>query len=91
MQEELNQLIRNEVWEIVPKPNGVMIIGTKRVFKNKEDEEGNAVKNKSRVVAQEYLQEEGIDFEKSFAPVARLETIRIMCAYACFKDFKLLL
>ena len=66
-----------------------MIIGTKWVCRNKGDEERKVVKNKSRVVAQGYLQEEGIDFEQSFTSVARLEVIRILCAYACFKDFKL--
>ena len=89
MQEELNQFERNQVWELVPKPREAMVIGTKWVFRNKENEEGEVVTNKSRLVAQGYLQEEGIDFEESFAPVARLEAIRILCAYACYKDFKL--
>ena len=71
------------------KPDGAMIIGTIWVFRNKENEDGKVVTNKSRIVAKGYLQEEGIDFEKSFAQVARLEAIRIMCAYACYKNFKL--
>ena len=66
-----------------------MIIETKWMFRNKEHEEGKVVKNKYRVFAQGYLQEEGIDFEESYAPVARLEAIKILCAYVCFKDFKL--
>ena len=59
------------------------------MFRNKENEDGKVVTNKSRIVAKGYLQEEGIDFEESFAPVERLEEIRIMCAYACYKNFKL--
>ena len=55
MQEEFNQFTRNEVWELIPRPDGVMIIGIKWVFRNKEDEEGEVVKNKSRVVAQGYI------------------------------------
>ena len=70
MQEELNQFTRNEVWKLISRPDGVMIIGTKWVFRNKEDEEGNVVKNKSKVVAQGYIKEDGIDFKESPAPVA---------------------
>ena len=66
-----------------------MIIGTRWVFRNKENEDGKVITNKSRIVAKGYLQEEGIDFEESFAPVERLKAIRIMCAYACYKNFKL--
>ena len=65
------------------------MIETKWVFRNKKNEEGEIVTNKSKFVAQGYLQEEGIDFEESFAPVLRLEAIRILCACACYKDFKL--
>ena len=71
------------------KPDGAMIIGTRWVFRKKENEDAKVVTNKSRIVAKGYLQEEGIDFEESFAPVARLEAIRIICAFACFKNFKL--
>ena len=89
MQAELNQFERNQVWELVLRPDGVIIIRTKWVFRNTKNEEGKVVTNKSRIVAQGYLQEEGIEFEESFALVVRLETIRIMCAYACYKNFKL--
>ena len=89
MQAKLNQFERNQIWKLVPRPDGVMIIETKWIFRNKENEEGNVVTNKFRIVAQGYLQEEGIDFEESFALVVRLEPIRIMCAYACYKNFKL--
>ncbi|KAH9768815.1 Integrase catalytic domain-containing protein [Citrus sinensis] len=87
MQEELNQFKRNNVWELVPNPEHQSIIGTKWVFRNKMDESGVVVRNKARLVAQGYNQEEGIDFDETFAPVARLESIRMLLAYACHKDF----
>ena len=89
MQEELAQFERNEVWELVPRPSDRMIIGTKWVFRNKLDENGNVVRNKARLVAQGYKQQEGIDFEETFAPVARLESIRMLLAYAANKGFTL--
>ncbi|KAH9763597.1 Integrase catalytic domain-containing protein [Citrus sinensis] len=87
MQEELNQFERNNVWELVPKPEHQSVIGTKWVFRNKMDESGVVVRNKARLVAQGYNKEEGIDFDETFAPVARLESIRMLLAYACHKDF----
>ena len=89
MQEELNQFERNDVWELVPRPTGQSVIGTKWVYKNKADEQGNITKNKARLVAQGYNQEEGIDYEETFAPVARLEAIRILLSFACHHNFKL--
>lgn len=89
MQEELNQFKRNRVWELVPKPKDKHIIGTRWVFKNKLDENGIIFLNKARLVAQGYNQEEGIDFEETFAPVARLEAIRLLLAYACSMNFQL--
>ena len=88
MQEELNQFQRNNVWNLVPRPKGKSVIGTKWVFKNKLDEDGKIIRNKARLVAKGYSQEEGIDFDETYAPVARLEAIRLMLAYACYKDFK---
>ena len=73
MQEELNQFERNDVWELVEKPSNYPIIGTKWVFRNKLDENGIVIGNKARLVAKGYNQEEGIDNEKTFALVARLE------------------
>ncbi|KAH9658405.1 hypothetical protein KPL70_023484 [Citrus sinensis] len=87
MQEELNQFERNNVWELVPNPEHQSIIGTKWVFRNKMDESGVVVRNKARLVAQGYNQEERIDFDETFAPVARLESIRMLLAYACHKNF----
>ncbi|GJX26980.1 retrovirus-related pol polyprotein from transposon TNT 1-94 [Tanacetum coccineum] len=82
MQEELNELERLDVWELVPRPNKVMVITLKWIYKVKLDELGGILKNKARLVARGYRQEEGIDFEESFAPVARLEAIRIFLAFA---------
>ncbi|GJZ90614.1 retrovirus-related pol polyprotein from transposon TNT 1-94 [Tanacetum coccineum] len=90
MQEELNQFIANDVWELVPQPKNMTIIGTKWVFRNKLDENGVVSRNKARLVAQGYNQQEGIDYDETYAPVARLESIRILLAYACALDFKLL-
>ena len=89
MQEELNQFERNKVWDLVPRPRDHPIIGTKWVFRNKSDENGTIVRNKARLVAQGYNQEEGIDYEETFAPVARLESIRMLFAFACHKGFTL--
>ncbi|GKD18358.1 retrovirus-related pol polyprotein from transposon TNT 1-94 [Tanacetum coccineum] len=89
MQEELNQFVANDVWELVPQPRNMTIIGTKWVFRNKLDENGIVSRNKARLVAQGYNQQEGIDYDETYAPVARLESIRILLAYACALDFKL--
>ncbi|KAI3701418.1 hypothetical protein L6452_26471 [Arctium lappa] len=88
MQEELSQFERNKVWRLVPRPFGKTIIGTKWVFRNKMDEVGTVIRNKSRLVAQGYRQEEGIDYDETFAPVARLEAIRIFLAHAAHKNFR---
>ncbi|GKA25813.1 retrovirus-related pol polyprotein from transposon TNT 1-94 [Tanacetum coccineum] len=82
MQEELNEFERLEVWELVPRPDKVMVITLKWIYKVKLDELGGILKNKARLVARGYRQEEGIDFEESFALVARLDAIRIFLAYA---------
>nr|GEW91866.1 hypothetical protein [Tanacetum cinerariifolium] len=86
MQEELNEFERLEVWELVPRPDKVMVITLKWIYKVKLDELGGILKNKARLVARGYHQEEGIDFEESFASVARLEAIRIFLAYAAHKN-----
>ncbi|KAI3685467.1 hypothetical protein L6452_34711 [Arctium lappa] len=88
MQEELSQFERNKVWRLVPRPSRKTIIGTKWVFRNKMDEEGTVIRNKARLVAQGYRQEEGIDYDETFAPVARLEAIRIFLAHAAYKNFR---
>ncbi|GJS63521.1 retrovirus-related pol polyprotein from transposon TNT 1-94 [Tanacetum coccineum] len=79
--EELHEFERLEVWELVPPPDKVCVITLKWIYKVKFDELGGILKNKSQLVTRGYRQEEGIDFEESFAPVARLEAIRIFLAF----------
>jgi hypothetical protein len=74
MQEELNNFERNQVWTLVERPN-TNVIGTKWVFQNKQDENGVVRRNKARLVVQAFTQVEGLDFEETYAPVARLEVI----------------
>ena len=81
MQEELNQFSRNDVWDLVPKPKGFNIIGTKWVFRNKLNEQEEVVRNNARMVAKCYNQQEGIDYNETFAPVARLESIRLLISF----------
>ncbi|GJS72952.1 putative ribonuclease H-like domain-containing protein [Tanacetum coccineum] len=87
MQEELLQFQLQKVWTLVNLPNGKRAIGTKWVFRNKKDERGIVVRNKARLVTQGYTQEEGIDYDEVFAPVARIEAIRLFFAYASFMGF----
>ena len=87
MQEELAEFTMNKVWRLVPPPKGKTIIGTRWVYRNKMDEHGNVIRNKARLVAQGYRQEEGIDYDETFAPVARMEAIRIFLAFAAHKGF----
>ncbi|GJZ57799.1 putative ribonuclease H-like domain-containing protein [Tanacetum coccineum] len=87
MQEELSQFKLQEVWTLVDLLNGKRAIGTKWVFRNKKDKRGIVIRNKVRLVAQGYTQEEGINCDEVFAPVARIEAIRLFLADASFKDF----
>ncbi|GKE28634.1 putative ribonuclease H-like domain-containing protein, partial [Tanacetum coccineum] len=87
MQEELLQFKLQQVWTLVDLPYGKRAIGTKWVYRNKKDERGIVIRNKARLVAQGYTQEEGIDYDEVFALVARIEAIRLFLAYASFKDF----
>nr|AAL31657.1 Putative Zea mays retrotransposon Opie-2 [Oryza sativa]AAM08711.1 Putative Zea mays retrotransposon Opie-2 [Oryza sativa Japonica Group]AAP51900.1 retrotransposon protein, putative, Ty1-copia subclass [Oryza sativa Japonica Group] len=89
MHEELENFERNKVWTLVEPPSGHNIIGTKWVFKNKQNEDGLIVRNKARLVAQGFTQVEGLDFNETFAPVARIEAIRLLLAFAASKGFKL--
>jgi hypothetical protein len=88
MQEELNNFKRNEVWSLVPRPKQ-NVLGTKWVFRNKQDEHRVVTRNKARLVAKDYAQVAGLDFEETFALVARLESIRILLAYAAHHSFRL--
>jgi hypothetical protein len=89
MHEELNNFTRNQVWELVERLEGHNVIGTRWVFRNKQDQDGIFVRNKARLVAQGYTQVEGLDFGETYAPIARLEAIRILLAYSCAHNIKL--
>jgi hypothetical protein len=89
MHEELENFERNQVWELVDPPPGCKPIGTKWVWKDKEGEKDEVVRNKSRLVAQGVSQEEGIDYKEIFATITRLEAIRILLAFSVAKGFKL--
>jgi len=89
MQEELNQFEYNKVWSLVPRTHEMNIIGTKWVYMNKMDEHGAITRNKARLVAKGYNQEEGIDFGETYAPVARLEAVRLLLAFSSIKGFRL--
>ncbi|GJZ02810.1 retrovirus-related pol polyprotein from transposon TNT 1-94 [Tanacetum coccineum] len=88
MQEELNQFYRNKVWTLVPHPYRKIAIGSKYVFRNKKDKHGITTKNKSRHVAQGYSKEEGINYDETFALVARMKAIRIFLAFTIYMNFK---
>nr|GFA64862.1 putative reverse transcriptase domain-containing protein [Tanacetum cinerariifolium] len=85
--EELHQFDRLDVWELVDIPLCKNVINMKWLWKNKHDEENNVIRNKSRLLAKGYAQKEGVDFEESFAPVARLEAVRLFIAYVAHKSF----
>nr|GFD15330.1 retrovirus-related Pol polyprotein from transposon TNT 1-94 [Tanacetum cinerariifolium] len=85
--EELDQFARLKVWRLVPRPEGKPIIKTKWIFKNKKDKSSLVIRNKARLVVVGYSQQEGIDYDEMFAPVARIEAIRLFLAYALHKDF----
>jgi hypothetical protein len=89
MHEELENFVTNQVWTLVEPLRDVNVIGIKWVFKNKQGEDGEIVRNKSRLVAQGFSQVEDLDFGETFAHVARLEAIRILLAFAASKGFKL--
>lgn len=89
IQEQLDQSERNQVSELVLKPKGHSIIGTKWIFHNKLDVSREFVRNKARLVTQGYNQEEGIDYDKTYAPVVRIKSINLLLVFACFKNFKL--
>nr|GEY29119.1 integrase, catalytic region, zinc finger, CCHC-type, peptidase aspartic, catalytic [Tanacetum cinerariifolium] len=87
MQEELDQFARLKVWRLVPRPEGKSVIKTKWIFKNKKDESSLVIQNKARLVVVGYSQQEGIDYDETFAPVVRIKAIRLFLAYAAHKDF----
>jgi hypothetical protein len=88
MNEELDQIEKNNTWELVPRTADKNVIRSKWVFKNKINEQGQIVKNKARLVCKGYAQVQGQDFDETFAPVEILEAIIMVLAYACHKNFK---
>jgi len=88
MLEEMKAIEKNETWELVDPPPGCCPIGLKWVYKVKRDERGAIVKRKASLMARGFVQREGIDFEKVFAPVARMESIRLLLALAAAKDWR---
>ena len=89
MHEELNQFMRNNLWTLVPKLDNHTIIGTRWAFRNKLDEHGTIVRNKARLVTKDYNQEKCIDYDETFVPIARLEAIHMLLAFAYARNFKL--
>ena len=89
MHNELLHFQRNDVWTLVPRPKGEHIIGTKWIFHNKTNKEGNVICNKARLLAQGYSQMERVDYDETFVPVACMESIKILLALACHLRFKL--
>ncbi|CAM8943929.1 unnamed protein product [Rhodiola kirilowii] len=89
MPHELHQFERNKVWRLVPRPDNQKVIGTRWILRNKMNFEGEIVRNKARLVVKGYSQQEGIDYEETFAPVARLEAIRLLIAYSVQFGIKL--
>lgn len=85
MEEEMSQIEKNETWELLPCLKDKNIIGTKWVFKNKMNEDGQIIRNKARIVCKGYSQIEGIDFEENFAPVACMEAIRMFLEFFLIK------
>ena len=81
MKEELDQIEKNGTWELVPRPIDKNVIGTKWVFKNKMNEQGEVLRNKARLICKGYSQQEGIDYEETYALVGRIEVVRLFLAY----------
>jgi hypothetical protein len=84
----LNNFKRNELWSLVERPKQ-NVVGTKWVFRNKQDEYGVVTRNKAWLVAKGYLRVKGLDFDETFTPIARLESIHMLLAYATHHNFKL--
>ena len=89
MNEELDQIEKNQTWDLVPRPKDKNFIWTKWIFKNKMNEDGQVVRNKAKLVCKGYAQVEGVDYEETFAPVVRLEAIKMFLAFASHKKLKI--
>ncbi|CAM8917232.1 unnamed protein product [Rhodiola kirilowii] len=89
MQEKIRESKRKKACDLVSRPDGVNVIGTKWIYMNKSDEQGNIIRNKTRLVTQGYTHSKGVDFYKTFAPITRLEAIQLLLSLACHPKFKL--
>ena len=87
MKEELDQIVQNDTSELVLRPKDKNVIGTKWAFRNKMNEKGKVVTNKSRLVCMGYSQQEGIDYQETYAPIAKMEVVRMFLAYVINKKF----
>ena len=88
MEEEIYQIKKNNTWSFVSRLADKNVIGTKWVFRNKLDENGETTRNKARLVCKGYAQEEGLDYGETFSPISRMEGVRTLLAYATYKGFK---
>ena len=88
MKEELDQIVKNETWELVPRLADKNVIGTKWVFRNKMNEQGEVVRNKARLVCKGYSQQEGIDYDETYTQVARIKAIKLFLAYQHIRNSK---
>ena len=88
MEEEIEKIQKNKIWTLVPRLVDKNMIGTKWVFKNKLDENGEITRNKVRLVCKGYAQEEGLDYGETFVPITKMEEVRTLLAYATYKGFK---
>ena len=88
MEQELKSIEQNRTWELVPLPGGHRPITLKWVFKLKKDEQGAMIKHKARLVVRGFVQQEGIDYDDAFAPVARMESVRVLLALAAQKGWQ---
>ena len=88
MKEELDQIVKNDTWESVPRLVDKNVITTKWVFRNKMNEQGEVVRNKARLVCKGYSYQEGIDYGETYALVARIEAVRLFSAYVVQNNSK---
>ena len=88
MKEEIEKIEKNKTWTLVPRLVDKNVIGTKWVFRNKLDENGEITRNKARLVCKGYAQEEGLDYGETFAPIARMDGVRTLLEYVAYKGFK---
>ena len=84
----MDQIEKNQTWELVPRLKNKNVIGTKWVYKNKTNENGQVIRNKARLVCKGYAQVEGVEYKETFAPMDRLETIRMFLAFSSYRKFK---